>query len=372
MLAAAEDHYRRQQLLAGSALRAARRAWARHDPSQPRSWDRPRRRLLASLTAVQVSAAADAERYVGEALDEQGVVDDPAALVNATAYAGIASDGRSLDTLLDTPTAHVADQLAAGAAPAAAAQTGQGALERIVATQVADAGRAAVAAAITARPRVSGYVRMLNPPSCARCAVQAGKWFRYNQGFQRHPHCDCRHIPAREDTADELTTDPRAYFESLPTAEQMAERYPHLTVRMRRETGLYSREDVFGRGGAEAIAAGADVGQVVNARRGMYVAGGRAFTREGVTRKGVAGARMLTGDPTRYAVDRYEAARLAEATGVVREYQRTQRLRNGRQVTQTVRIRGAKTARPMPEQIIADADDRAHAVELLRRFGYLL
>lgn len=35
-----------------------------------------------------------------------------------------------------------------------------------------------------------GYVRMLTPPSsCDRCVILAGRWYRWNQGFERHPMC---------------------------------------------------------------------------------------------------------------------------------------------------------------------------------------
>ncbi|SCF39390.1 hypothetical protein GA0070563_11115 [Micromonospora carbonacea] len=77
-------------------------------------------------------------------------------------------------------------------------------------------------------------------------------------------NCDCVHIPAREDSADDLRTDPKKYFASLSAAEQ---------------------DRLFTVGGAEAIRAGADIAQVVNARKGMYEAGGRQFTRTGTRRR---------------------------------------------------------------------------------------
>jgi hypothetical protein len=38
-------------------------------------------------------------------------------------------------------------------------------------------------------------VRYLSPPSCSRCAVLAGRVYRYSDGFLRHPRCDCTMIP---------------------------------------------------------------------------------------------------------------------------------------------------------------------------------
>src|SRR5690348_18342012 len=37
---------------------------------------------------------------------------------------------------------------------------------------------------------------LLNPPSCQRCAILAGRWYRWSQGFLRHPRCDCVNLPA--------------------------------------------------------------------------------------------------------------------------------------------------------------------------------
>ncbi|MBK6887020.1 MAG: hypothetical protein IPH03_11745 [Tetrasphaera sp.] len=43
---------------------------------------------------------------------------------------------------------------------------------------------------------MAGYIRVLSPPSCDRCSVLGGKWFKWNTGFARHPGCDCKHVPA--------------------------------------------------------------------------------------------------------------------------------------------------------------------------------
>ena len=65
---------------------------------------------------------------------------------------------------------------------------------RIVASLVSDAGRSAESVATSVRPN-TGYARYLSPPSCSRCAVLAGRVYRYSQGFARHPGCDCTMIP---------------------------------------------------------------------------------------------------------------------------------------------------------------------------------
>jgi hypothetical protein len=141
----------------------------------------------------------------------------------------------------------------------AALQYGQASLQMIASTQVSDAGRTADQTAMVANGS-HGYVRMVVGKTCSRCVVLAGRWYRWDAGFDRHPHCDCVGVPAAEDRSGDLTTDPDAYFRSLTRSEQDA---------------------TFGRAGAQAIRDGADMGQVVNARSGMYSASGQQLTRSG-------------------------------------------------------------------------------------------
>lgn len=113
--------------------------------------------------------------------------------------------------------------------------------ERLVATLIADAAREAEAVAAVAEPEVTRYVRLVAPPCCGRCAVLAGKVYRWSTGFQRHPRCDCEMVPTNEARAGDLALDPDELF------RQGAIR------------GL-SRADV------KALNMGADLGQVVNVR----------------------------------------------------------------------------------------------------------
>ena len=80
---------------------------------------------------------------------------------------------------------------------------------------VQEAGGDAAQLDTIARTQITGYVRMLTPPSCARCVMLAGRWYRWNYGFERHPGCDCVHIPASEYVAGDIRVDPKAYFDSL-------------------------------------------------------------------------------------------------------------------------------------------------------------
>lgn len=128
--------------------------------------------------------------------------------------------------------------------------------ERLTESLVQDAGRAAQQVDVAARPDVR-FVRHLNLPSCGRCAVLAGRVYRYSQGFQRHPGCDCVMLPVTVANPD-LTYDPAEL------------------ARTGQVSGL-SKADM------KAIEHGADLGQVVNVRSrkaGLTVAG-RVLDRAG-------------------------------------------------------------------------------------------
>ncbi|ROT29859.1 hypothetical protein [Micromonospora sp. HM5-17] len=276
------EHYRMRRRLADAVARAARREWRRLAVADlSGSWDALLPRLLVVLAGAQRAAAAMADGYLDRVLAAQEVDAAAEGAVVASALAGVASDGRELASLLREPVITAKSAIGRGATPVRALATGYAHLDMIVRTQVADAGRAADQVALVARRAASGYVRMVVGATCARCIILAGRWYAWNRGFQRHPRCDCVHIPAREDRADEVRTDPRALFNTMSREEQ---------------------DRVFTRAGAQAIRDGADISQVVNARRGMSTAAGQAgrrrlvrdemglyTTREGTTRRGYAG-----------------------------------------------------------------------------------
>lgn len=308
-------------------------------------------RLLVVLTGAQQSVAARADGYLDEVLDVQGVAPEAVGRVSASALAGVASDGRDLADLLYQPAISTLVGIQRGATVDRALAGGRAGLDMIVRTQVADAGRVADQVALAARPEVTGYVRMLVGGSCSRCAILAGRRYRWNAGFKRHPACDCVHVPAREDTADEVMTDPKKYFASLSAEEQ---------------------DRVFTKAGAESIRLGADIGQVVNARRGA-----RGLTTAGARVTGDE-ARMLRGGRDRgrlEAVDVYGRQLFITSEGVTTRGVAGKRL--GARETGTKqaggRYRSAKTPRLMPESILQIANgDRDEAVRLLKRFGYVL
>jgi hypothetical protein len=258
LLEVAAEHAAFRRRLALAVAGEAKSAWSAVDPARIRqSWVASIGRLLILLAGAQRAAAGQADRYLDDVLAAQRIDPAAAARVQLSALSGVASDGRSLETLLYRPVITALTGIQRGIGAPRALAGGQAHLDMIVRTQVADAGRAADLAAMTARRQVTGYVRMMVGGSCSRCAILAGRRYTWSAGFNRHPRCDCVHIPTREDSADDLRTDPRRYFDSLSAAEQ---------------------DRTFTKAGAESIRSGADIGQVVNARRGMQTA--TVFGRE--------------------------------------------------------------------------------------------
>jgi len=169
------------------------------------------------IVAHQATAAFHAPSAVSQMLAEQGVEEAAQALLNSSAFTTQVS---TLEAMLDAVTV-------------------QFEFDRLVQSMVQDAARSAEQVATAVTPKV-GFVRFLSPPSCSRCAVLAGRVYRYSQGFLRHPGCDCTMVPT-----------------SLANPA-----YVHDPVDLMRQglvTGL-SKAD------RKAIGDGANFGQVVNVR----------------------------------------------------------------------------------------------------------
>ena len=297
------DQYRLMLRLQAAALRLGRRAWAgvRIDDLSG-SWSYEVAKFLPLMVAAQTDAAFAGATYVAESLDSTGSYVAPAAAVQYKALAGVASDGRPLESLLYSPVTGVKSLLARGVEPRQAMTSGLKLLERNISTTLADTARTASGIDIAVRPQV-GYVRMLNPPSCSRCTVLAGRYYKWNAGFQRHPKCDCIHQPSKGMDAarsEGLISDPYEYFNGLSEAEQ---------------------DKAFTKAGAQAIRDGADISQVVNSRRGMATAQGKLITREGTSKRGYYGAgrapRLMPETIYQVAGSREEALRMLKQYGYI-------------------------------------------------------
>ena len=186
---ASADYYAHQREIMIEVLGAARRLWGTRPPRSFDDWfDRNIDRLVAIVTAGQYSAVAYSDQYVMDVLDELGTPVVPDAVPVTEQLVGVASDGRALDSLMYGAVITAKSAVASGMPTEVAWDDGLAALMLRVQTQIADASRSAVGLGITSRRDV-GYVRMLNPPSCPRCAVLAGEFYAFNRGFLRHPGC---------------------------------------------------------------------------------------------------------------------------------------------------------------------------------------
>lgn len=317
----ATTYARRQDQYAALAQDHARAAWVKIDPGNiAASWVEQIPTLAATLAIGQQAAATDAQTYVTAVVLAQGATPAPAAQVDPAAFAGSTASGGPLVEPLMLPPITALRAISLGMLADQAMQLGLAQLLRFAGNEIGDAGRVATGVATTVETRVIGYVRHLRPPSCSRCAVLAGRLYRWSDGFQRHPLCDCQHSPItreewnRHETS--VTDSPRKYFDSLSHAKQ---------------------SEVFGPKDAQAIRDGADITQVVNARAGVYTAGGRKYTTSATTVRGLAGKRL--GELQKQASSRYRVSQVRRLT---------------------------------PEQIYAESNgDRSEALRLLQRFGYI-
>lgn len=284
--------------------------------------------MAALVSAAQLGAAVDGISYVGAALSEQGIrVDpqfdvDPGALVGMATTVDLSAYG-SMEAMLYGSVVHARSGSAESVGDRLA--LGERFLQTAVWTQVADAGRMGAALATGSRPRV-GYVRVVNPPCCQRCAVLAGKWSA-EVAFPRHPGCDCTSVPTTE------SADHRGLVEDVGP-----EHIKDLT-----------------RGQRLAIEDGADMNQVINSHRaGQRFGRDGMWTREGTTKRA-------------YATHvRQEVARLR---GRSVTWSSEQVGRRGAVANYTVRRLGPRAT---PDAIYRYAPTREEAIRALHAEGYIV
>jgi hypothetical protein len=234
-----------------------------------RAWRAIAPRLNLAVLTSQRASSEDASAYVDSVISRQGATSRRLASVPARSFVGYAADGRDLDGALVQPMIRLRRDLDAGLPRRDALARGERATLRLVTGLVGDTRTVADGTALALQPAAEGYVRRVSVPACGRCIVLAGKFFARNAGFKRHPRCDCTHVAVTRSWA-------------APSPDE-------LLSRMTPE----QRVAALGKGNAEAVAAGADVAQVVNARRGMSSAADR-FTSASTSKRGVmpGGQRM--------------------------------------------------------------------------------
>lgn len=244
-----------ERYYATSAL-VAKRAVAKVAEARPRGI----LAMVRELWTHQMSSAVVAERAVAQMLAEQDIDAAAEALLNSTAFT---TEVALFESMLD-------------------AATDQPAVDRMVESIVQDAARVAESVAGAVRPNIY-HVRYVSPPCCGRCAVLAGRVYRWSDGFLRHPNCDCVMVPTTV---------------AAPFAQDPDQLVADGLVR-----GLSKADQ-------QALTDGADLAQVVNVRR----------RSAGLSRSGRSLARA--GRPTpdgiyRIASDRDEAVALLRRFGYI-------------------------------------------------------
>jgi hypothetical protein len=311
-----------------AALAATSRLWRRMGSDFDASYAKFEPSLLAVLFTAQERVADGALAYVPEVLG----ADAPEPLYESAGerFVGVAGDGMPVASMAYSAVIQAKQWVASGLEPSVAlARAGQH-LNLATGTLLSDTGRAAEKVSGGAH-RVKLWTRMLNPPSCGRCVILAGKTSRQSEAFNRHPGCDCRNVPSTEDTGDDARTDPHAYLSELSEAEQ---------------------DRVLGsKANGQAFRDGADMNQLINAyRKSGAVRPGQIhgvdikYTREGTTRRG-------------YAYWQMSQAGYIKDQGVFRNGSKYYRL---------------KSPRLMPESIYKIAKDPADAKRLLKLYGWVV
>lgn len=296
----ARNHYRRQQRIALAGVSAVRRA-----VKAARSAEQATAAAVTTTATYQALSAASAGRTMA-AEAGRDVLTVPAMFAGETQLGYPIEYG--IQTIVNRATQgadfdRIFAEMVAG-------------LDLFVASEIIAAGADAASVELVMEPAWTNFVRVLVLPSCDRCTILAGRIYRDLDGFARHPKCDCQHWPVEswaEAEAAGLVTDPMVAFE-------------------RGEVRGLSQAD------AQAIRDGADIQEVVNAKRG----GGRR-------------PQGMTNIVTAEVFGRTVKATL-EGTTKRGEWRR-------KSPGLPIRLR--------PESIYEHARDRDDAIRLLRLYGYI-
>ncbi|MEQ7847730.1 hypothetical protein [Nocardioides kribbensis] len=248
-LRSARRNYRLSALIARRAVREARKVRGKGSTA-----------VAGVVVAHQIAQAQTSQTAVAEMLAEQEIDSIADALLNLSSFT---TDLPSIDRMIQAVDTDFE-------------------FDRMVESIVQDAARAAESVAVAVRPDIY-HVRYVNPPCCARCAILAGRVYRWSSGFQRHPGCDCSLVP---------TTVASSYAQS-----------PDQLVADGLVRGL-SKADM------KALADGADLNRVVNirSRKAGLLDAGQALTR---------GGRPTPAGIYRVASDREQALALLQQYGYI-------------------------------------------------------
>lgn len=303
-----------------SALASARVAalWRKMGPVD--NWSSIAGQAAAVVTTAQLASARGASSFAASRIGA-GVGE-----IQPEAFAGAATDVDNLvylplDSYLYSAVVHTRESYGPGVSDANALTAGESWLRGLVQSQVADAARNVLGAAVAKTPR-SRFYRVISPPCCQRCAQWAGEVFAWNSTFSRHPRCDCMQGPILE-----------------------GERPQGADIALDDIRGLSQAQ-------RQAIEDGADLNAVVNAQRGIV----RRTLADSSTVK------LTTEGTTKRGWYSYVQRDLARQRGEAVTWTATQV--RGRTVSRL-------NPRLTPEAIYQFSSSREEAVRLLARNGYI-
>lgn len=263
---AASEQFDTQQRIAAVTAAAVANAWRRVGDDFDAGWANVRTQAVATVQLGRAATIHRASPYVSDVLRGTGQAAAPVGVLNPARFLEYAPNGMPINATLDAAPLKAKRAVAMGATAFQARELVGRWLTGTSLTMLADTRRDVYQADIIQRPTVTGYVRLVHAGACSRCIILAGKWFRWNDGFERHPNCYCTHIPAAEQVSGDFRTDPYKYFRSLDEKTQ---------------------DRVFGKYQAQGIRDGGDIYRVVNSKTaGMSTVGG-------ATSRGVPNRRTL-------------------------------------------------------------------------------
>jgi len=333
--------YQRRLAVSDKVTASTQRLWQGIDGNNLDSeWDKYQSQFAMQAYNGQLASATMTNNYLTQISAIQGFDEQPY-ISSPDLHAGVAPDGRGLTPLLYGAVTETKTATGAGYALRDAMQVGAGFLAMAMKTVIADMGRQHDMVSSLGRGYKT-YVRAVSPGACSRCAVLAGT-YSSAVAFPRHPNCQCIAVPMNDPRRLNMRKyeNPSDYFESLTLAEQ---------------------ERIFTTAGSQAIRDGADINQVVNARRGA----------SGISYSGAIGnstrpnsGRKLTPITIGKWPDGKPRQIFVTSEGTTKRGMYARGVRNDP-------TRTTSKYRLMPEQIYLEAgNDPVFARELLERYGYI-
>lgn len=338
----------------GAAVSAALRLWRRVGDDFDTGFLSIAPRLIEVMNTAQVRVSERAQAFIPDVMTATGQsrANVTSFTVDPGAFVGAAGNGMPTESLAYGAITTAKTAVGKGESVAQALKRGGQYLSLAMGTMLSDTRRGMEGLESASRP-VTGYVRMLTPPSCGRCVILAGKRSRRGQAFKRHEGCDCVNIPSAESIAGDMTVNPGEYFDSLSDRE------------LAKALGSKANAEAY-------VKYGTDPYQTVNAYRKTPVVGPDGKVRYiGGVRPAQITTRKQALDGT-WSMEHITVKATLEGT-TVRGYAGQQML-NVRQLTTVKdgRYRRVTAPRLMPESIIGLGLSKDRTAQLLLDHGWIV